>query len=398
MRRLLVVGAVIAGGVHVFSLPWISRLVSSVSGEPAPQVEATPIEIIVEEEVVQQTPDLEPEPPKENPEPAASAERPSAPPLATTTEPVPISEVASADTVAVAPAIATESGVEGGEGAVGDSSVIGLVAGSGEPTESGSVVNLPDVAAFLPEPEEKPRTPVQALAARPSSPSSFVSCNPCSSPEYSTTARREGFEGKPVIEVVYGADGRVTEASVAVSSGNPAFDRAALEEARANWRLNDSRGTGGRVRVDVVYVLDGSEQYEEAQQAGEVLTVPTRQSRQNTQALPPTSGAPPASAPTAPSSPGSNENNSPASSGPANTNPPEPPPPTPSSEAVSEPQEPASPAPSPPPSPAIPDIAPDPVSPPVAAPPPAQEAPVAPPPAPVQPAPVPDIMPSSTPE
>ncbi|MEL7330557.1 MAG: hypothetical protein AAGJ69_12120, partial [Cyanobacteria bacterium J06559_1] len=132
MRRVLAVGAVVAGGVHLFSLPWISRMISSPIEEVA-EVDAIPIEIVVEEEVVQQTPEPEPEPPEEDPEPAASAEQPSAPPLATTAEPLPTNTVAAADTVAVAPSIATENGEIDGQGAVGESSAVGLISGEGRP-------------------------------------------------------------------------------------------------------------------------------------------------------------------------------------------------------------------------------------------------------------------------
>lgn len=61
MWRVLAAGAVVAGGVHFFSLPWISRMISS-SEQGADEIAAIPIEIVVEEEVVQQTPDPEPEP------------------------------------------------------------------------------------------------------------------------------------------------------------------------------------------------------------------------------------------------------------------------------------------------------------------------------------------------
>ncbi|KPQ36565.1 MAG: TonB receptor energy transduction system periplasmic component TonB [Phormidesmis priestleyi Ana] len=277
MWRVLAVGTVVAGGIHFFSLPWISRLVSGSTQESA-QIEATPIEIVVEEEVVQQTPDPEPEPLTENPEPAASAERPSAAPLATNAEPVPVNEVAAADTVAIAPAIATENGAIDGAGAVGESAAVGLVTGSGEPVEGSDRINLPDSSPPI-EPESfdppRPRTPVQeiSLAERRSPTSRQVTCNPCSLPEYPITARREEIEGQPVINAIFDQNGRVIEAVIEVSSGNAAFDQAALEEAKKNWRFQDPEGLGGQVSVDVVYVITNSEQYEEAQQAGEIRTI-----------------------------------------------------------------------------------------------------------------------------
>ena len=295
MWRVLAVGAVVAGSVHFFSLPWVSRMISG-PVEDVIEIDATPIEVVIEDALVQQTPDPEPEPPEENPAPAASADRPSAPPLATSAEPLPLSEVASADTVAVAPSIATAGGVAGGQGAVGDSSVIGLVPGSGQPTEQGNRINLPDIAALI-EPEVRSpvraREPVQAmsLATRRPPTSRQVSCNPCSLPEYPTTARRENIEGQPVINAIFDENGRVIDAKIEVSSGNAAFDRAAVEEARRNWRFQDPLGLGGQVSVDVVYVIDDSEQYEEAQQAGEIRTVELPVGQQ-IRSIPPDQSAP----------------------------------------------------------------------------------------------------------
>lgn len=273
MWRVLAVGAVVAGGAHVVSLPWISRMVSGSQENVSPDIVATPIEIVVEEEVVQQTPEPEPEPPEENPEPAASAERPSAAPLATNAEPVPTSEVASADTVAVSPSIATENGEVDGQGAVGTSSAIGLEPGTGEPTESGDRINLPDIAASIESaPPARPREAVQTIARRAPT-SRLISCNPCSIPDYPESARREEIEGQPTINVVFDGNGRVIDAVVETSSGNAAFDRAALEEAKRNWRFRDEQGLGGQVSVDVTYVIDDSDQHEEARQAGEVRAV-----------------------------------------------------------------------------------------------------------------------------
>ena len=405
MWRVLAVGAVIAGGAHLFSLPWISKLVSSSAGDSSPEIAAIPIEIVVEEDVVQQTPDPEPEPPEENPEPAASASRPSAAPLATNAEPVPTREVASADTVAVAPSIATASREVDGQGAVGESSAVGLVTGSGEPTESGDRINLPSIT---PPSVQTPRTPVQetSLAARPSPAASYVSCNPCSSPEYANSARRTGREGKPVLEVTYGADGRVTEATIVSSSGNRELDEAARAEAIANWNLDDSRGTGGRVRGDVVYVLNDSEQYEEAQEVGETLTVPANRQAQGS---PPPASSAPTTGPSIDTTGSGEPTTMPPSPPPAAENNPPPvgavsPTPTPASSTppapVSIDSAPVNPA------PAVPDIFPVPPSPPSSVPPPIEEAPPplsptpTPPPATTLPAPAspPDIMPQSIPE
>ena len=268
MWRALAVGAFVAAGFHVFSIPLAARFTARLIGafDPAIELETTPVEIVVvEEEVTQQAPPeaevIDPPPD----EPAASAEQLSAPPLATATEPVPTA-TRSADTVPTAAAIATENGAIDGQGAVGDSSAIGLVPGSGTPTEGALETNLPAVT-----PSNPARQPLQQARQRATSRS--VTCAPCSSPDYPLTERREQIEGQPVISIIFDGSGRVVQADVEVSSGNAAFDRAALAEARENWRFRDSQGVGGQVSVDVTFVMEGSDQYAEVQQAGEIRSV-----------------------------------------------------------------------------------------------------------------------------
>ncbi|MEM8612133.1 MAG: TonB family protein [Cyanobacteria bacterium P01_H01_bin.105] len=271
MWRALAIGALVATGFHGFSVPLAARFVARLVGAYDSVVElgTTPIEVvIVEEEVIQQAP-----PPAENvvepttsDKPAAAAEQPSAPPLATATEPFP-TNTESVDTVLTETAIATENGAIDGQGAVGDSTAIGLVPGSGTPVEGNIEINLP---SSLPQPNPA-RQPVQQARQRTTSRS--VTCNPCSSPNYPLTERREQIEGQPVISVLFDGNGRVVQAEVEVSSGNVAFDRVALAEARENWRFRDSQGIGGQVSVDVTFVMEGSDQYSEAQQAGEIRSV-----------------------------------------------------------------------------------------------------------------------------
>ncbi|MEO1592614.1 MAG: TonB family protein [Cyanobacteria bacterium J06632_22] len=277
MWRVLAVAGLVAAGVHAFSLPFVARFTAGLVGDPEPDIAATPIEIVVEEELQQQTSEPETDP-EDQPEPAAAAQQPSPPPLATAAQPVSASDVAAADTVAVQQAIATENGSIVGQGAVGGSTAIGLVRGSGTPVEEGDRINLPDIN--LPEvssPTElsRPRAsvPEVSLAARRRPSSRSVSCNPCSVPDYPLTARRAEIEGQPVINAIFDESGRVVEAVIERSSGNAAFDQAALEEARSNWRFDDPRQIGGQVSVDVIFVVEGSEQYGQAQQAGEVRTV-----------------------------------------------------------------------------------------------------------------------------
>ncbi|MEM6353650.1 MAG: TonB family protein, partial [Cyanobacteria bacterium P01_D01_bin.14] len=200
----------------------------------------------------------------------------AAPPLATAARPGPTREVAAADAVAVQQAIATENGSIIGQGAVGESTTVGLVPGSGTPVEGGNRINLPQVSRpEASEPPTRPREPVQevSLATRRQPSSRWVSCNPCSAPDYPLMARREEIEGKPIINAIFDAEGRVVEAVIEVSSGNAAFDQAALEEARANWRFQDPRQIGGQVSVEVTFVVEGSEQHNRARREGEVRAI-----------------------------------------------------------------------------------------------------------------------------
>ena len=64
MWRALAVGALIAIGFHVFSVPLAARFAARLMGayDPAVELETTPIEVVVvEEEVIQQAPPPEEE-------------------------------------------------------------------------------------------------------------------------------------------------------------------------------------------------------------------------------------------------------------------------------------------------------------------------------------------------
>ena len=187
----------------------------------------------------------------------------------------------SIETVPTESAIATETGVEGGEGVAGEADTIGLVSGDGsiegDPTEP---VGPPNVQQAPEPPPVVERQPVQEVArARPPA-ARRVACNPCSAPDYPLSERRENIQGQPIINVIFDENGNVVEAALERSSGNTAFDQAALAEARANWRFDDPYGLGGQVSVEVTFVIEGSEQFEAAQTAGEreVIELPVQQS------------------------------------------------------------------------------------------------------------------------
>jgi protein TonB len=78
-------------------------------------------------------------------------------------------------------------------------------------------------------------------------------------PPYPSLARRRGYEGTVLLEVLVTEEGRVGELSVARSSGYKMLDRAALRAVR-DWRFEP--GTrGGRpmamaVRIPVRFRLE----------------------------------------------------------------------------------------------------------------------------------------------
>jgi periplasmic protein TonB len=79
-------------------------------------------------------------------------------------------------------------------------------------------------------------------------------------PGYPYQARKRGAEGRVVLRLEVGADGRVTAVSIHESSGHDVLDRAAVE-ALSRWRL-DPAVAGGRpaaaqILVPVRFRLDG---------------------------------------------------------------------------------------------------------------------------------------------
>jgi len=285
-RWVLLGAAIAAVGMHLSSVPLIVRIANNLMGDLNLEATEEPIEVFVVEEAVPEpeTPVMPPPPTEaatEN-EPAASAPEESAPPLRTAESVMPTPPTAdSIETVPTESAIATETGVEGGEGAAGEAETIGLVGGEGstegDPTEP---VGPPNVQQAPEPPPVVERQPVQEVArARPPA-ARRVACNPCSAPDYPLSERRENIQGQPVINVIFDENGNVVEAMLERSSGNAAFDQAALAEVRANWRFDDPYGLGGQVSVEVTFVIAGSEQFEAAQTAGEreAVTLPVQQS------------------------------------------------------------------------------------------------------------------------
>ena len=84
---------------------------------------------------------------------------------------------------------------------------------------------------------------------------------PLSKPEYSARMIREGNEGTIEIEVYVLPNGRVGDARVAKSTGFEDLDRAALAEAKRNWRLMPATSDGAAIaqwhRLRVTFKLNG---------------------------------------------------------------------------------------------------------------------------------------------
>jgi periplasmic protein TonB len=69
-------------------------------------------------------------------------------------------------------------------------------------------------------------------------------------PAYPAELRRQGIGGLVLLNVTIAADGSVAALSVAKSSGQPAFDRSAMETVRT-WRFRPARRGTQAVRFDV---------------------------------------------------------------------------------------------------------------------------------------------------
>jgi periplasmic protein TonB len=84
--------------------------------------------------------------------------------------------------------------------------------------------------------------------------------NPLSKPQYSARMIREGNQGTIEIEVYVQPNGRVGDARVVRSTGFEELDRAALAEAKRNWRLLPATRDGVAIaqwhRLRVTYRLD----------------------------------------------------------------------------------------------------------------------------------------------
>jgi periplasmic protein TonB len=68
--------------------------------------------------------------------------------------------------------------------------------------------------------------------------------HPLSQPGYPMSSIHLNEQGKIALAVLVGADGRVVDVKVAHSSGSSRLDQAAVNEARAHWRLKPATRNG----------------------------------------------------------------------------------------------------------------------------------------------------------
>ncbi len=99
-----------------------------------------------------------------------------------------------------------------------------------------------------PKPVQQP-APVQAKPVQPDKLASFHASN--SIPPYPASAKRNCEQGLVTLNLLIGADGRVSKAGIATSSGYPALDNAALNAAQ-DWRYSPARTAGRAVESTVM--------------------------------------------------------------------------------------------------------------------------------------------------
>jgi periplasmic protein TonB len=85
--------------------------------------------------------------------------------------------------------------------------------------------------------------------------------HPLSQPPYPMEARHFGEEGRLLLAILVGTDGRVLDAKATESSGSERLDQAAIKEARQHWRLRPATRNGVPIEqwltVPVVFRLEG---------------------------------------------------------------------------------------------------------------------------------------------
>jgi periplasmic protein TonB len=109
-----------------------------------------------------------------------------------------------------------------------------------------------------PRPPMPPPRPVAPVAPPAPTPARGIAATH-TIPPYPPMARRLGYQGSVLLDIVIGADGRVTRASVIGSSGHSRLDEAARTWVVGHWRYKPATQNGklvtSRERVKVVFNL-----------------------------------------------------------------------------------------------------------------------------------------------
>ena len=133
-----------------------------------------------------------------------------------------------------------------------------------EPEPAPKIVPKPTAAPKPPtakttERQDKPRPTAPAAPARPAAPAGPSTGPVCISkpdPTYPAALEERGIGGSVTVLLSIDAAGRVTDATVAKSSGQPALDRSALTGVR-RWRfkpaLRQGQAIAATTRINVVF-------------------------------------------------------------------------------------------------------------------------------------------------
>lgn len=130
-------------------------------------------------------------------------------------------------------------------------------------TSAATAANAVEVTAPAAQPAP-PAPPVQAQAKEapaaivpPRFDAAYLS-NPA--PEYPRLSRRMGEEGRVLLKVQVGADGRPTDVSIFKSSGFPRLDESARDTVLRSWRFVPARqadqAVAGTVKVPIDFTLN----------------------------------------------------------------------------------------------------------------------------------------------
>jgi periplasmic protein TonB len=127
---------------------------------------------------------------------------------------------------------------------------------TGNPVESTAPV-APATPAAVPAPSQVQEAPVAMVP--PKFDAAYLS-NPA--PPYPTLSKRMGEEGRVLLKVHVGVDGRPLDVSIAQSSGFPRLDDSARETVLRTWRFVPARQgdktVAGSVKVPIIYTLNSA--------------------------------------------------------------------------------------------------------------------------------------------